>query len=276
MSCRNFETIITELARGQMVEASAKEEALAHLETCQSCAARQANEQSLTVGLSAVTTSAASTEAPPHIEAALLNAFRQRNAQPFVPAVMPARANSARRLWWSIAAAAVILMVAAFTGLRLLSTNSGGEAKRETLGGQPMPFSSPERINEAINDEREIKPMPVDDRRGQRELTLPRPQMGRRRDLSRDVGLNIGGVRNAANVETATSASEEITTDFLPLTFDSNLSQLDDGQIVRVELPRSALHSFGLPVNLERGGERVKADVLLGHDGVARAIRFVR
>jgi hypothetical protein len=51
---------------------------------------------------------------------------------------------------------------------------------------------------------------------------------------------------------------------------------LDDVQVVRVELPRSALQSFGLPVNAERAGERVKADVLLGHDGVARAIRFVR
>ena len=30
-----------------------------------------------------------------------------------------------------------------------------------------------------------------------------------------------------------------------------------------------------LPVNYERAGERVKADVLLGDDGIARAIRFV-
>jgi hypothetical protein len=73
-----------------------------------------------------------------------------------------------------------------------------------------------------------------------------------------------------------TNANEEITTDFLPLSYSSSLSQFDEGQVVRVELPRSALQSFGLPVNAERYGERVKADVLLGHDGVARAIRFVR
>jgi hypothetical protein len=41
-------------------------------------------------------------------------------------------------------------------------------------------------------------------------------------------------------------------------------------------LPRSALASLGLPMNVERANERVKADVLLGHDGLARAIRFVR
>jgi hypothetical protein len=33
---------------------------------------------------------------------------------------------------------------------------------------------------------------------------------------------------------------------------------------------------MGLPVNIEHYGERVKADVVLGDDGVARAIRFVR
>jgi hypothetical protein len=42
-----------------------------------------------------------------------------------------------------------------------------------------------------------------------------------------------------------------------------------------VELPRSALLSFGLPVDPDRASERVKADVLVGGDGVARAIRFV-
>jgi len=34
--------------------------------------------------------------------------------------------------------------------------------------------------------------------------------------------------------------------------------------------------SFGLPVNQERAESRVKADVLIGEDGLARAIRFVR
>ena len=52
--------------------------------------------------------------------------------------------------------------------------------------------------------------------------------------------------------------------------------QSDGGHLVRVELPRSALVSFGLPVNFERAGGRVKADVLLGDDGIAHAIRFVR
>jgi hypothetical protein len=68
----------------------------------------------------------------------------------------------------------------------------------------------------------------------------------------------------------------EIVTDFMPLTYGAALSPNEGAQLVRVELPRSALVSLGLPVNVERANERVKADVLLGHDGLARAIRFVR
>jgi hypothetical protein len=82
-------------------------------------------------------------------------------------------------------------------------------------------------------------------------------------------------------VEAATSKAQnstrgEIATDFLPIGYAGTLSLQEGGQIVRVELPRSALASFGLPVNMERYNEKVKADVWLSSDGVARAIRFVQ
>jgi hypothetical protein len=69
---------------------------------------------------------------------------------------------------------------------------------------------------------------------------------------------------------------QEIATDYIPLAHGGGLVSGDGGQLVRVELPRSALTRFGLPVNAETAGGRVKADVLLGEDGLARAIRFVR
>jgi hypothetical protein len=54
------------------------------------------------------------------------------------------------------------------------------------------------------------------------------------------------------------------------------LGPLDRGYLVRVELPRTALRKFGLPMNEDRAAERVMADVLMGEDGLARAIRFVQ
>lgn len=69
----------------------------------------------------------------------------------------------------------------------------------------------------------------------------------------------------------------EVTTDFMPLAYSgvppANL------QVVRLAVPRTALISFGLtpPEPLDRTfTDTVLADVLVGDDGLARAVRFVR
>ncbi|MDQ1560452.1 MAG: hypothetical protein QOD32_3512 [Pyrinomonadaceae bacterium] len=69
----------------------------------------------------------------------------------------------------------------------------------------------------------------------------------------------------------------ESVTEFISLVAGAPAATpLESGQLVRVQLPRAALASLGLPLNAERDNEPVKADVLLGNDGLARAIRFVR
>lgn len=73
----------------------------------------------------------------------------------------------------------------------------------------------------------------------------------------------------------ARRAVQEITTEFLPLTYVAETAQ-ESGQVVRVRMPRATLASFGLPVNAERANELIKADILIGDDGLARAIRFVQ
>ena len=65
----------------------------------------------------------------------------------------------------------------------------------------------------------------------------------------------------------------EIVTQFFMLT-DSTLP-LDRGQLLRVRVPASVMYSVGLPVNPDRWTERVDADVVVGEEGMARAIRFV-
>jgi hypothetical protein len=82
--------------------------------------------------------------------------------------------------------------------------------------------------------------------------------------------------RRPANTQVANHVTNEIATDFIPLSYMSAASLQDGGQIVRVQLPRSALANFGFPVNMDRYNEKVKADVLFGVDGTARAIRFVQ
>ena len=69
----------------------------------------------------------------------------------------------------------------------------------------------------------------------------------------------------------------EAVTAFLPLLYSS--VPLSNGQVIRMEVPRRALASFGLAsidaVEAGRSGT-VLADVLVGDDGLARAVRFVR
>lgn len=279
MSCRNVETIIAELARGQMLEARAKEDALAHMEDCQRCAARFADEQTLTNGLRAVTASAAMIETPAHVEAALLSAFRQGASSAHVSADANARPLATPWLPWSIAAAAAILIFSVFALPRLLPVDSREQAQRGVRDVQPN-VSPTIKTPESATVQKNAQPQ-SDEVMGNPEpesaggSTSPRPA-DRRRSLMLNAGLRSRPVHSANSIQHVLNADEEIRTDFLPLTYGGNLSQLDDGQVVRVELPRSALQSFGLPLNAERANERVKADVLLGHDGVARAIRFVR
>ena len=278
MSCRNFETIITELARGQMMEARVKEDALAHMETCKDCAARFADERTLTAGLSAVAASTASAETPKRVEAALLSAFRQGANAPFVTTPATAKQMATPWLPWSIAAAAALLIFSAF-GLPRLLSNKPGERAVESASNvqQANPLSSPNTIPESAQADPGRQSMDADVNPPEESIgVVAQRPTDRRRALMQNAGLRGKSNRRANNFAAATNTNEEITTEFLPITYGGNLSQLDDGQLVRVELPRSALQSFGLPVNAERAGERVKADVLLGHDGVARAIRFVR
>jgi len=60
---------------------------------------------------------------------------------------------------------------------------------------------------------------------------------------------------------TEPQSETEVTTQFIALSYVAPANLQDGGQIVRVELPRSAMASFGLPVNMDRFGERVKANL---------------
>jgi len=64
--------------------------------------------------------------------------------------------------------------------------------------------------------------------------------------------------------------------EFIPLVPDLTWGPGESAQVMRVSMPRSALQSFGLPVDESRASETVRADIIVGQDMVARAIRVVR
>jgi hypothetical protein len=65
-------------------------------------------------------------------------------------------------------------------------------------------------------------------------------------------------------------------TGFIPVGLGAAFGPGERGSLVRIRLPRSTLATFGLPMNENRVADVVNADVLLGDDGLARAIRFVQ
>jgi hypothetical protein len=65
----------------------------------------------------------------------------------------------------------------------------------------------------------------------------------------------------------------EVVTQFFPLMEDA--PPFERGELLRVSLPASVLRSMGVSVSEERLTDRVEADVLVGEEGLARAIRFV-
>jgi hypothetical protein len=69
----------------------------------------------------------------------------------------------------------------------------------------------------------------------------------------------------------------EVTSGFMPLMYSA--VPMTDGQLVRLEVPRRALTTFGLTapevIDADAAVETVLVDVLVGEDGLARAVRFV-
>ncbi|HYE64023.1 MAG TPA: hypothetical protein VD966_00490 [Pyrinomonadaceae bacterium] len=277
MSCKQFESIVNDLARDQIMEAATRQSALAHAEDCARCAARLADERMLSAGLRALAAREETKEAPARLEAALRTAFREVavSAQD-APAAMPAPFVARRWFGWPIRSAAAVAAT--------LVLMFGLIASYLQWTAPPEPVLEAHDVGSGQITNSQIPVEPVSQHRasttaGESKITREdgfryASNSRRRSSLGRkSIGNSIG---QALDKDGLSASNTEIATEFLPLRYGDTLSSLDRGHVVRVELPRTALVSFGLPMNMERANERVKADVVLGEDGLARAIRFVR
>jgi hypothetical protein len=75
------------------------------------------------------------------------------------------------------------------------------------------------------------------------------------------------------NVPRTTTASHQDDGEFIPLRYAENPS--NSFQVVRVELGSSDLQQLGFPGVPEWQNRSVKADIVVGEDGLPHAIRFV-
>ena len=261
MNCQSFESIVNDLAREQIMEAQVREQALAHSGECEVCALSLADQRALTQQLRTLATEMNRAEAPSRIQEELRRAFlTQTIAQPQV------RATSIGR-YWIIAAAAVLLIVFGIAGVRLRSAFPSDQKASAPQATSPPQDST--AVIKSSSDTLSVKDVVAGTRSRSRTHRLLTHSA--KRESSARLPKPASTTTAMAN-----STKSEVATAFMPLGYMSAMNLQDGGQIVRVELPRSAMVSLGLPVNMDRLSERVKADVLVGADGLARAIRFVQ
>jgi hypothetical protein len=306
MNCQDFESNMDGLARGVLLDASARAEAEAHAESCASCAAQLEGEHSLSAGLRALALNMKEADAPARVETALLASFRARAASAAVGAnlcgvdasqrvVSLSEHSTAKRWSWINTLAVASLAAAAALALFMLippgATVPASRKTNEVARARPAEqnrgaATQDKRQTSTPGDERiatanaGVQPSSTQTARGadknSRTPAVAAPRASGRVQTM-NVALGTNAVRGGSQAQRGSvEDTQEVATDFIPLMLGGRFTQSEGGHVVRVELPRSALASFGLPVNAERAGGRVKADVLLGDDGMARAIRFVR
>ena len=255
MNCQRFEELVDDIAREQILDAGVRSEALAHSSECEHCTLRLEDEFALTVRLRNFAAGFESIGAPAGVETQLLAAFTSH------PPVGSQQPSMSRKPYWTAAIAAMLLLVFALSIFRPRQSAPAAEKTNVAQAGSPtIPVVSPLVAST--------------DRHEPPQLSAPRPRTLAARQNRRRATPKVNQSKPRAPTEPI--GNIEIATDFLPVTYGGVANLADGGRMVRVQLPRSAMASFGLPVNMDRANEWVKADVLVGVDGLAHAIRFVR
>jgi hypothetical protein len=241
--CLRHEEVLAELARGGAAHGGPGEQAaLHHAASCGECSSRLAAGRALTASLDALAARTSQEQAGPEVEARLRAEWRFGRPEP-VPAGdrWRGRRIAALALWSAAAAAAGVLVVRAPIGV---PRDHATDAR-----ATPALASTPPSAEGTLSPERSAKAAPA-------EAPLAREDAE-------------SGPDGPAAAEGAAAVSA-----FVALRYDEEWDAFEGGQVLRVRLPRRALTSLGWPP----GGEpaAVEADVLVGADGVARAIRVVQ
>jgi len=241
IDCESFKTVVHEIDRPGCLEASVLDAAWGHAQSCARCARRLARTRKLTAALGALAKADEREHAPMRVEAQLLNTFRVQRK--------PARGFRQGKLaWWMAAAAAGALMVGAGLAWRRASVSRHARGSASTVAAIPRGTA----------------------------LSPPQTTLASRAGQVGHVHHNRPSSRTAKRAA-PTPAPKPVAelAEFLPLPFADDDAPLGTAEVVRIRLSESALGVLGLPVSDEASRQPVTADVVIGEDGVARAIRFV-
>ena len=240
MTCHELREALVDHARDVLTGAGSRAAIESHLEYCHACATEYARQRVLTEGLRAVARASAHEAAPSALERRLMDAFAAQGR------VEPAPAVRRRLSPWLAAAASIAIVGGVAYGV--------GWLKTETTDVRLKPDATDEvRRKPDATDEVRLKPDATGD------ATNTKHTGSARRPPSRPAarpGLKMD--------------------DFVTLPGAIGLPSFESGRIVRVDLPVSSLPAYGVELVPDAARNEVQADVLVGQDGQARAIRLVR
>ena len=271
MSCRECQQAILDEQKSleKKTEVGSSEAVASHLLLCLPCRLFAQRQRRLREGLGLLAAADASIEAPPELEARL-----RAMLQP--PRVAPARPRrlsldgSWRRGTLTVGALAAGLLLVSWLSVRWLRSSPAHPAGSVAVAVRTpsLPLSEgrpPVLLGQAEAPVRHEPTPSLPRRRPARSTARPAPLPAE--ELSK---------RGDSAINEAEKTDEEVVTDFFPLYAGQQLVPLERGRLIRTRVPRSMLGAFGLPVHPDWAILPIKADVVVGEDGTARAVRFVR
>lgn len=237
MTCRAVTAYLVDLARGISVEADRRLEIDRHLRECRRCAARLEEERAVSAGLGRLARATGEPAPNPEAERALLAAFDSAWAQPHVVARW--------RAWQPLAAAAVVVLAA------LGATGAWTIANRRAAA--PAPATASPRIAATAPP-----------------VAEPLAAAAHPAQLVAKTAVKTAAPRSVPDRrEPAISIDASA---FVPWPGADTLPTFESGRLMRLDLPTSVAISLGLNPPASQTGV-VRADILVGQDGLARAVR---
>ncbi|HUY13631.1 MAG TPA: hypothetical protein VMX16_08380 [Terriglobia bacterium] len=236
MSCRNYQMVLQQVARGETVDTEARIRALTHTHACEACSSHLARSQVLTEALAALAEVNRSIETPATVEVSLQRAFRLTSQQK-----VPMTGRSQKAFWKAgLAVAAALVLAVSLVTWRTV------HQRRNSLPAQAV---------RAAASSTKVGPTPA------RPAAKP------------VVRINLHPVKSSICSPEVQRRRREALQGFLPLP-NADDSDGDTLAMVRIELQAGALEALGMTVPEGNNSRPVVADVLIGNDGMARAIRF--
>ena len=236
MGCRGLQIVLMQVARGETVAFEARKRALTHSYVCEACSSVLARSQLLTEALMTLSAANRSLETPAAVEENLLRAFRRTSQQG------SRLENRSRKAFWKVelAAAAAVVLAVSLAGLHMVRRRSGASPAQPASAAAPLAKEGPAPVSPAAQ--------PV-------------------------AHLNQHSVRATSRNREVVMNRKDALQGFLPL---PNADDSDGGMLamVRIEFQAGALEALGMTAPEGNNSRPVVADVLIGNDGMARAIRF--